>query len=310
MSMDDCVQRLLSKKLNKGEKPSKQDLAIVHSECEKIGSKNKIAQLNIHTKLLSAKLQSIKIGKLLESKKNIIKEGQLVNDFEVEPEKKSKHASYFLIKDDTNGNDWGVTTPSIPKHIESFIGNPFVITSTDFVEGSPYKRAYMHPNMLHFRKIPEMIKGLDPDNLDDVLEFQKPWRVGDIVDVVHDRKKQGWFAQIDILEKFQGKPLPIFSSPTIRQNDMSEPDDKISDWIGINLTGLDERPAFGPVALLGGTCNDTKSQCKRKLFNDFSILMTESELSKIKFGALLSVDNTDVNVVSVFDKRKKKERKS
>ena len=33
------------------------------------GRQNKIAKLNIHTKLLSAKLQSIKIGKLLEAKK-------------------------------------------------------------------------------------------------------------------------------------------------------------------------------------------------------------------------------------------------
>jgi len=163
--------------------------------------------------------------------------------------------------------------------------------------------------MLHFRKVPEMIKGLDPENLEDVLEFQKPWRVGDIVDVIHDRKKQGWFAQIRILEKFEGKPLPIFSSPTIRQTNMSEPEDKISDWRGVNLTGLDEKPAFGPVALFGGTCNDTKTQCKRKLFNDYTILMTESELSKIKFGALLSSDNPTVNVVSVFD-RKKKKRKS
>lgn len=164
----------------------------------------------------------------------------------------------------------------------------------------------MHPNILHFRKVPEMIKGLDPDNLEDVLEFQKPWRVGDIVDVIHDRKKQGWFAQIKILEKFEGKPLPTFSSPTIIQNDMSEPEDKISDWEGLNLTGLDEKPAFGPVALFGGTCNDTKTQCKRKLFSDYTILMSESELSKIKFGALLSNDNPDVNIVSVFERKKKK----
>ena len=168
----------------------------------------------------------------------------------------------------------------------------------------------MHPNMLHFRKFPEVIRGLDSDNLEDVLEFQKPWRVGDIVDVVHDRKKQGWFAQIEILKKFEGKPLPIFSSPSIRKNILSEPDDNISDWTGVNLTGLDERPAFGPVALLGGTCNDTKTECKRKLFNDFSILMTESELSKIKFGALLSSDNPQVNSVPIFGRRKKKETKS
>jgi len=32
-------------------------------------ARNKIAKLNVHTKLLSAKLQSIKIGKLLEAKK-------------------------------------------------------------------------------------------------------------------------------------------------------------------------------------------------------------------------------------------------
>lgn len=76
MSMDECVQRILSKKLTKGEKSSKQDLAIAHSECNKkkeaklkTAKMLNIAQLNIHTKLLSAKLQSIKIGKFLEAKK-------------------------------------------------------------------------------------------------------------------------------------------------------------------------------------------------------------------------------------------------
>lgn len=72
MSMDECVQRILSKKLTKGEKATTQDLAIAHSECKKDKLKTarlKIAKLNVHTRLLSAKLQSIKIAKLLEVKK-------------------------------------------------------------------------------------------------------------------------------------------------------------------------------------------------------------------------------------------------
>jgi len=74
MSMDECVQRILSKKLSKGEKATDQDLAIAHSECNKKEAKLKtarlkIAKLNAHTRLLSAKLNSIRIGKLLEAKK-------------------------------------------------------------------------------------------------------------------------------------------------------------------------------------------------------------------------------------------------
>ena len=71
--MDECVQRILSKKLTKGKKATDQDLAIAHSECNKEAklktARLKIAKLNTHTRLLSAKLQSIKIGKLLEAKK-------------------------------------------------------------------------------------------------------------------------------------------------------------------------------------------------------------------------------------------------
>lgn len=74
--MDECVQRILSKKLSKGEKATDQDLAIAHSECNKekaaklkTAKRIKIAKLNLHTTLLSAKLNSIRIGKLLEAKK-------------------------------------------------------------------------------------------------------------------------------------------------------------------------------------------------------------------------------------------------
>ena len=75
MSMDECVQRILSKKLTKGEKATDKDMAIAHSECNKKKeaklktARLKIAKLNFNTKLLSAKLNSIKIGKFLEAKK-------------------------------------------------------------------------------------------------------------------------------------------------------------------------------------------------------------------------------------------------
>ena len=73
MSMTDCVQRILSKKLVKGEKATEQDLAMAHSECKKEArlktAKIKISKLNTHAKLLSAKLNSIRIGKILQAKK-------------------------------------------------------------------------------------------------------------------------------------------------------------------------------------------------------------------------------------------------
>ncbi len=67
MPVEECMQQILSKKLKPGQKATKQDLAIARSECEK--KRERIAKLNFNTKLLSAKLNSIIIGKLLEAKK-------------------------------------------------------------------------------------------------------------------------------------------------------------------------------------------------------------------------------------------------
>ena len=164
--------------------------------------------------------------------------------------------------------------------------------------------------MLHFkRNYPEFIEGLDPESYEDNLTFQKPWRVGDIRDITHDTKKGIWKALINILPQHRGKPLPMFCSPTLRQDDLLEPDNAMSKWRGVNLTGLDEEPAFGAVALFEGTCYNTQGQCKKRFNDDFSIVKTDLELSRQKLAALLSSDNLNVQKVPVFgidDKEKKK----
>lgn len=69
--MNKHIQRILSKQLTKEKKATDKNLTCSEysKESKLKTARFKIAKLNTHTKLLSAKLSSIKIGKLLEAKK-------------------------------------------------------------------------------------------------------------------------------------------------------------------------------------------------------------------------------------------------
>ena len=108
---ESCVQAILSKKLKPGETASKQDLAIAFSECKEKGAS--LAVESIKLKLAISKASTLKQPFLTAS---------LDTEFVPNPEKQGKFASYFLLKgDEINGREWGVTSSSIPKNIESFI---------------------------------------------------------------------------------------------------------------------------------------------------------------------------------------------
>lgn len=213
--------------------------------------------------------------------------------------------AYFLLAGDMiNGRHWGVQEASIPKNIQSFIGRPFVVTSNDFITDSPYGRDYHHPNISHFiEHSPELVADLDPNDFDDVIDFQKPFRIGQISDVVFDAKDQFWKAVIKKDKVFEGKQFPPFCSPALFQDDMLEADEEMTKWRGVHLAGLMDKPAYGNIALMEGTCNGTLGNCKRSLVGVESLLKTELKLNT---ATILSDDNTIVDKVPIFGKRKKK----
>ena len=188
----------------------------------------------------------------------------LDGDFVPDPEKQGKFASYFLLKgDEINGREWGVTSASIPQNIDSFIGRPLVATGDKFVKDSPYGVNFLHPSISHFaQRAPELVAGLDPMSIDDILTFQDRFRIGTIDDVFFDSNKNIWNASVKLAEGVEASDLPPFCSPALYQLDMLEPEGNITKWSGLHLAALTERPAYGSIALLNGTCSGTSGQCK------------------------------------------------
>jgi len=290
-----CVQSILSKKLGPGETASKQDLAIAFSECREKGAS--YALQNLKLKLANAKASTLKQPFLTAS---------LDNDFIPDPAKQGKFASYFLLKgDEINGREWGVTSESIPANIQTFIGRPLVATGEKFVPDSPYGVQYLHPSISHFMsKAPELVAGLNPMNMNDILNFQDRFKIGTIEDVFFNSEKQLWNAVVRLANGVEASDLPPFCSPALYQLDMTESEGDITKWTGLHLAALDQRPAYGNIALLNGTCSGTTGQCTKQ----FAGIENSIKSDIMKIAAILSTDNPKVDVVKVFGERKKKKK--
>ena len=91
-----CVQRILSKKLEPGQKPTDQDLAIEYSDCQEKKSAMSLQSLKIKFGSVQAAYSFIQ-PKLTAS---------LDTQFGEDPSKQGMFASYFLVKgDDINGRE-------------------------------------------------------------------------------------------------------------------------------------------------------------------------------------------------------------
>ena len=218
-------------------------------------TKSKVASLPGNKKLLLASLESITDDK--------------------------KYASYFLLTGDmVNGRGWGVTAESIPSQIKSFIGMPLVVTSNEFIENSPYGAIYDHPSTEHLPMLGLAEPGtFNVDDEDLIHRFQNKFRIGEMIDVF---EKDGvWRCIVEIDQAFRSKPLPPFVSPSLMMDDESEHEGNITKWHGLHLAGLDQKPAYGSIALLKGECQGPLGQCTMQLKNgSMGIIFDQS--SKIK----------------------------
>lgn len=183
----------------------------------------------------------------------------------------SNYVSYFLINDEENMKGWGVTPDSIPQHIGSFKGMPFVITAKRFFEKSPYGEMTDHPSTDHFGSLGIRIGGYGPNTrpkeFNDLMQqakFQEEFRVGNIEEVF--KKSNGdWHALIKLKPEFANHQMPSLVSPALFQINPAEPVNAIKTWLGMHLAGLDEQPAYGNNAVYKGSCFGTGEECMRKL---------------------------------------------
>ena len=285
-----CVQSILSKKLGPEEKPTDQDLAIAFSECrEKQAS---MALQNLKVKLATMKIPT----------KTRYLTASLDTDFVPDPQKQGHFASYFLLKgDEINGREWGVTSSSIPANIQTFIGRPLVATGNKFVKDSPYGVQFLHPSITHFMdKSPELVAGLNPMNMNDILQFQDQFKIGTISDVFFDGTKNVWNSVVRLADGVEASDLPPFCSPALYQLDMTEREGNLTQWTGLHLAALDIRPAYGSIALLNGTCHGTTSTCTTQFAGNQNMLTSDI----IKIAAQLSTENRNVDKVRLARKRK------
>lgn len=195
-----------------------------------------------------------------------------------------RYVSYFLLKGDMiNLKGWGVTEDSIPKHIGSFKDMPFTITSNKFFPDSPYGELTDHPVTDHFRKL-GITRPIERNDMIQQSKFQEEFRVGNIDDVFKD-VEGNWMAFIKIKPQFASMQMPPLVSPAIFQLDRTEPAGHITNWLGMHLTGLDESPAYGNIALFKGSCDGTKGECMRKLSasmnSKFDKIVTPCQIKKI-----------------------------
>lgn len=289
-----CVQSILSKKLSPGETATNQDLAIAYSECRQ--KKSAMAIESLKLKLACIKVASLKPPYLTAS---------LDTEFVQDPSKQGKFASYFLLKgDEINGREWGVTSGSIPENIHTFIGMPLIATGDKFIKDSPYGNQFLHPSISHFaQRLPQLVAGLDPMNLDDIKTFQDRFRIGTIEDVFFNQEKQLWNAVVRLAAGVEASDLPPFCSPALYQLNMLEPEGQITQWTGLHLAALDQRPAYGNIALLNGTCNGTTNQCKTQFAKSVNALKSDV----MKIATMLSTENRNVEKVEIFKRKKNKQ---
>jgi len=293
---ESCVQNILSKKLSPGQTASKQDLAITFSECR--DKQASMSLQNLKLKLASAKISNILRHPYLTASLN--------TEFVPDPIKQAEgnYASYFLLQGDTiNGREWGVTSESIPANIQTFIGRPLVATGNKFVKDSPYGVQYLHPSITHFmQKSPELVAGLNPMNMNDILQFQDKFKIGTISDVFFDGTKNVWNSVVRLADGVEASDLPPFCSPALYQLDMTEREGSLTKWTGLHLAALDIRPAYGSIALLNGTCHGTTSTCTTQFAGNQNMLTSDI----IKIAAQLSTQNRNVDKVIIAKKKNKK----
>lgn len=228
------------------------------------------------------------------------------------------YVSYFLINDEENMKGWGVTPESIPRHIGSFKGMPFVITAKRFFEKSPYGEMTDHPSTDHFGSLGIRIGGYGPNTrqkeFNDLMQqakFQEEFRVGNIEEVF--KKSNGdWHALIKLKPEFANYQMPSLVSPALFQLNSAEPANAITTWVGMHLAGLDEQPAYGNNAVYKGSCFGTGEECMRKLSASMNeqpfkpcfkskLVLVNLKLAKIridliqkKIATQLSSDHSDI----------------
>jgi len=223
----------------------------------------------------------------------------------------AQHATYFLLAgDEVNGRGWGVTGESVPKNIHTFVGQPFVITSSEYIAGSPYGKIYDHPSTEHFDVLGIAPKGsFNVNDIGLIKKFQEKFAIADIRKVYE--KGDVWRADVTKRAEYANVPWPPFCSPAIYKVNPHERDGQITKWFGLHLAGLDQRPAYGNIAILKATCDGPYESCEHHLKTAslgavskitpcrINSLIGKIKLANFKLATTMSQDLSDTQILNL-----------
>jgi hypothetical protein len=174
----------------------------------------------------------------------------------------------FLIDDSVNGAKWGIVKDYIPKHIEKFVGRPFILTATR-----------THP--------PEFYGAIHEDyndlqgTINRYLRAQEKYRIGTIRKVEPSSGVisasspsalvgGGWVAYVEITDPaaiaaFKAGHVPKYVSPTVFRLKHEDPPDATTDYEPLHLAAVDV-PAYSiDKAGIRGSCTGDLVSCSKQL---------------------------------------------
>lgn len=179
-------------------------------------------------------------------------------DYTTDPTSNETYLKAFLINDDINQNFWHVPESALKKYASSFIGRPLI----------------SHPTADHPDYIAEGVKEASPTFIQDILNLQNKYAIGQIIDVKQENinpnsDKKAYFAYIkmnnpDVLTKLKSGASSSFVSPQIYDLDHSPPGVSTTNFIPLHLAIVNE-PAYGDIAKIRGVCNGEGKPCMNAL---------------------------------------------
>lgn len=181
------------------------------------------------------------------------KQQQVLDVFE---EKGKLFLKTFLVSDSLNLARWKIDKDHIPKHIQKFVGRPFILTQE---RGHP----------LEFNTVK-----IDWDNINNsiggLLQAQEKYRIGTIRKVEPISQQNAWAAYVEIsdpnaVQAFKSGHIPKYVSPAIFRLNRAESPETTTDYEPLHLAAVDI-PAYGyKDAGIRGACEGDIVTCTNQL---------------------------------------------
>jgi hypothetical protein len=168
----------------------------------------------------------------------------------------------FLLDDSINHAKWRVKTDSIPKHIQKFVGRPFILT-----------KEHYHP--LEFENVSIDYNDI-PATVNKLLETQDQYKIGTIrkversINPAQAAYGATWNAYVEItdpvaVQAFKNGYTPRYVSASVFRLNEHESPQETTDFEPLHLAAVDN-PAYGiHKAGVRGACQGNLTKCSKQL---------------------------------------------